>query len=63
MIRVSDLILAVAFFVFFSLTNDERTTSEEINETSNETTELLKVSVDSISTEIDVYDSYADFTY
>lgn len=63
MIRVSDLILAAAILVFFSLTNYEKATVEDIDEVNIESSEMMTIPIDSLDIEVDVYDSYADFTY
>lgn len=63
MIKVSDLVLAVGFLAFFLLI-DAKNDGNNINtDTSLETPEIKTIQVDSLSKELDVYDSYADFTY
>jgi len=63
MIKVSDLVLAVGFLAFFLLL-DAKNEGNNINtETSIETSQIGALPLDSLSQEVDVYDSYADFTY
>lgn len=57
--KVSDLILAIAFLCFFLLTNEKAEREIDDIEATIETTQFHALPIDSL----DVYDSYADYTY
>lgn len=57
--KISDLILAVCFLSFFLITDEKENRNIDNIEATIETTPFHALPVDSL----DVYDSYADFTY
>jgi len=63
MIKVSDLILAVGFLAFF-MSLDAKKERNDISTTIGiEVPQISELPLDTLSREVDVYDSYADFTY
>lgn len=63
MIKVKDLILAVGILSFFLITDERQNRNNDNTEASIETPQFDAFPADTLIYDLDVYDSYADFTY